>query len=498
MLKRDLSQTDIEGAIRCSMFLKEKVDNTGELKQLKARLVAGGNMQDLSLYDNVSSPTLSITGLYSILQLAVYFERTIVTADITSAYLNANMPESTRIVMKIDKNLAGLLCKAESTYLPYVTSNGELFVILKKALYGCVESAKLWYEELTNTLKSYGFVPNPYEPCLLNKGAGERQVTIGIYVDDLIMSAKFKEDTNSIIGHLERHYGRMATNGSNTQSYLGIALDLSTKGVISASMNSFTREVVQSWDTNGKSNTPAGANLFEISESTPVPEDLKRLFHTTVAQLLYLSKRTRPDILVATTFLTTRVSEPTEEDIKKLRRVLKYLNGTQDLKLNFAKGDNLSLVAYIDASYAIHYDCKSHTGGLILLGGSTIYTQSSKQSLNAKSSTEAEIIALSDVCGQVTWIRQLLQAQGVELQATNVYEDNMSVLTMVRNGRPTTKHSRHINIRFFHAHDLEAREEIVVKFVPTESQLADFFTKPIQGTRFKTLRDTILGATPDV
>ena len=48
--------------------------------------------------------------------------------------------------------------------------------------------------------------------------------------------------------------------------------------------------------------------------------------HSLVASLLYLSKRTRPDILTAVGFLTRRVNKFNDDDKKKLHRVFKYLD----------------------------------------------------------------------------------------------------------------------------------------------------------------------------
>jgi hypothetical protein len=78
--------------------------------------------------------------------------------------------------------------------------------------------------------------------------------------------------------------------------------------------------------------------------------------------LLFLTKRARPDILTAVAFLTTRVSEPTEDD-KKLLRVLRYLNGTQHLGLRIQADSELTTVrAFVDASFAVHPNMRSHTG----------------------------------------------------------------------------------------------------------------------------------------
>ena len=62
---------------------------------------------------------------------------------------------------------------------------------------------------------------------------------------------------------------------------------------------------------------------------------------------------------------------------------------------------NLSILAYVDASYGVHKDLKSHTGCVIGIGHGPVYSKSTGQKLNTKSSTEAELVALSDSTSQV-------------------------------------------------------------------------------------------------
>jgi hypothetical protein len=174
-------------------------------------------------------------------------------------------------------------------------------------------------------------------------------------------------------------------------------------------------------------------------------------------------------------------------------RVLKYLHGTPDLKLALRPGNVLHLHAFIDASFAVHHNARSHTGVVITIGCGALFVKSMVQKLMAKSSTEAELIALSDALGQVVWTRNLLEAMGYEMEPATVYQDNMSTIAMVRNGGPTSHRTRHINIRFFFAKDHEDRGEIKIEYCPTEDMLADFFTKPLQGALFIRLRTQLLG-----
>ena len=99
---------------------------------------------------------------------------------------------------------------------------------------------------------------------------------------------------------------------------------------------------------------------------------------------------------MATSYLTTRVTRATEEDLEKLSRCLEYLNGSKDVILRLDGRDYDTVAAYVDASYGTHADRKSHTGTVLKLGRAFICEWSRKQCINTKSSCEAELVGVSD------------------------------------------------------------------------------------------------------
>ena len=106
--KQHLSLDAIKRIIPCSLFLKEKLLLPDEsFDKPKARLVAGGHRQDTSLYDDVSSPTVYLTTLYTILAIAAHEGHNLTVIDIKGAYLNASL-KSVEVHMKIPAYLARL------------------------------------------------------------------------------------------------------------------------------------------------------------------------------------------------------------------------------------------------------------------------------------------------------------------------------------------------------------------------------------------------------
>ena len=105
---------------------------------------------------------------------------------------------------------------------------------------------------------------------------------------------------------------------------------------------------------------------------------------------------------------------------------------------------------WVDASYAVHPDMKGHTGGTMSLGNGSIYSTSIKQKLVARSSTESEVIGVHDVMPQALWTNYFLKAQGMKVEESVLYQDNMSSILLEKNGRASSsKRTRHMNIRYF-------------------------------------------------
>ena len=191
-------------------------------------------------------------------------------------------------------------------------------------------------------------------------------------------------------------------------------------------------------------------------------------------------------------FLATRVLCATEQDNIKLTRALKYLRSTADLGLTLEVNDIISVLGYVDASYGVHIDGKSHTGAAISLGKGAVYAKSAKQKVVSKSSTEAELIGLSDSASQIIWTRDFLIGQGYKLDAATIFQDNMSTMALAKNGQSNSERSRHINIRYFFVKDRVDQGEVRIEYKPTGEMIADVLTKPLQGSLFARLRDLLL------
>ena len=118
----------------------------------------------------------------------------------------------------------------------------------------------------------------------------------------------------------------------------------------------------------------------------------------------------------------------------------------------------------------------------------------SKQKLNTRSSTEAELVACDDVITKILWTRLFMKSQGYEIEQNILFQDNKSTILLVENGKKSAgKRSRAINIRYFFVTDQVARKKMGVQYCPTKQMWADPMTKPLQGTDFKMGADRLMG-----
>eukprot|EP01041_Mallomonas_annulata_P011799 gene11799-24720_t len=71
--------------------------------------------------------------------------------------------------MRLDPMLAEAIAALDPIYAPFIEPNGTVVVRLHRALYGCIESSKLWFEHISKSLARLGYTFNQKDRCVLNK-----------------------------------------------------------------------------------------------------------------------------------------------------------------------------------------------------------------------------------------------------------------------------------------------------------------------------------------
>ena len=475
--------------IRCSLFFKEKFDVDGLFIKLKARLVAGGDRQfDIG---DVSSPTVSSEALFATLAIAASEGRHLMSVDIEAAYLECDM-EGEPVFMMLPPQLASIVVQLDPKFKSAVNLNGTLLVKLKKALYGCKQSAKLWYKKMSTTLVKLGYEANEVEQCVFNKIVNNSQITVSIHVDDLLGSHVDEKVLEAEMIKIGKCFSGYKIQKGPKLSHLGMTITRLENGNIFTDMASYTKQSVDIWGDTAVHKHPANANLFTDVDDGLLDEEKKAKYHSCVQRLIYLAKKTRCDIAAAVSHLGSRVLNPSHDDWRKLDYLFGYLTFTIDLGVMFTFKGSLNPVAFTDASFLAHMNMKSRSGILILLAGGVIYISSVRQKLVTKSTSESELVALCDGATALLVIRKFLIAQGYDLGKSTIMEDNKSTIDMVKAGRPTSFRTKHIAMRYFFVKDYIEAGELDVQYCMTSEMISDMLTKPLVGAQFNYLRDKVV------
>ena len=145
-----------------------------------------------------------------------------------------------------------------------------MIVRLNKAQYGCVESARLWYNTLSAKLVSMGYEVNPYDPCVFNRiGTNGKQTTIVIYVDDILATSEESCDLEELVAAMEAEYKTISVKRGDVHEYLGMLFEFrksGAKGKVFVSMEKYTIELLDELSVFATSDDPAANTLFDIRD----------------------------------------------------------------------------------------------------------------------------------------------------------------------------------------------------------------------------------------
>ena len=454
MEPKPLTTTQKWEALGYLMFLKRKRSG-----KIKARGCADGRPQRAYIpQEDARAPTVSTEAVFMTAVINAMENRTVAVVDIPGAFMQADMDPG--VYMRIDGTMAELLMEIDhDMYQPHmVMEKGKpvIYVELLKALYGTLRAARLFWETLSGKLQEWGFTLNAYDSCVANKYVDGQQCTITWHVDDLKISHVDEQVVRSIIQKIQDTFGQhseLSMHIGKRHDYLGMILDFTTPGILEIDMSDYIQVILQDTPANlqGTSMVPAAKHLFTTRPDAPkISPQEQEIFHHLTMQLMYLSQRGRPAIRTAVAFLSSRVANPDQDDYMKLGKVIKYLENTIHLTLRLQADETNLLQWWVDAAYATHPDMKRRTGATFTMGHGSIYSNSLKQKLVARSSTEAELVGVHDILPQILWTRSFLISQGYPVQKNVVYQDNMSAMLLENNGRKSsTKRTKHIELRYF-------------------------------------------------
>lgn len=359
-----------------------------------------------------------------------------------------------------------------------------------KSIYGLKQAARSWNNALHNVLIEAGFHQSYNDPCLYTKQISGQFCYVIVYVDDLIVACQTTQQLDHIESIFKSHF-KMQSLGA-IRHYLSIQVTRDKNGNYELNQSTYIMQIASDFGLiDAKpTRTPLEVSYGKSDDSSSQLESNTK-YRRLVGRLLYLSVNSRPDISASVSILAQKVSKPTANDWEQLKRVVKYLKSTHNLKLKLSNicSENSSLYAYADATWADdRIDRKSNSGRIVFFNGGTISWSCQKQNTVAGSSCEAEFISICKASKEVKWLHQLLEEMNEMISTPIViYEDNQSCIEIVRDHKFSYK-TKHIDTKYKMIRDLVKKNFIDCLYCSTEEMIADLLTKPLSFVKHEYLR----------
>ncbi|KAJ3474116.1 hypothetical protein NLI96_g12644 [Meripilus lineatus] len=230
--------------------------------------------------------------------------------------------------------------------------------------------------------------------------------------------------------------------------------------------------------------TPMEPGLRLSASQCPATDEDKQAmasvpYINAVGALMYLAIATRPDISFAVSVLSRFNSNPGPDHWKAVKHLFRYLKGTMDYKLTYAPLSSASkerFEVYSDADHGGNPDSGKSTSAYVVKMGTAAVSWSSKLSIVALSTTEAEYVS---AVSEAIWIRQLLTELGYEPSGpTTLHMDNQSAIQVARNPEHHGR-MKHLDLRFYWLRDAVENGTLSIDYEPTDSMAADILTKSL-------------------
>jgi hypothetical protein len=435
-----------------------KLDKNHHFNKCKARLVVRGDQQRNISSQDTYAATLAGRSFRMLMAIAAKYDLELKQFDVTNAFVHA--PIDREVYMR----------------MPYGYQKKGTILHIQKALYGLRISPMLWQKDFTTTLKSMGFQDVLHEPCCMIKDG----IILFFYVDDIIVAYHKKKlaAATEAINMLKEKY--TITGGDDLQWFLGVEIiRLRDQYLIQLSQASYVDKISRlAYNMSVRHDTPMAAVELKPYTGYATPSEVNK-YQRKIGSLLFAAVTTRPDIAFATSRLARFLTNPSTEHHNAADRVLLYLLKTKWMVLQ--SGGGVSLQVASDASFADNtLDRKSSQGYTIKLFNGLIAWRSSKQDTVTTSTTEAELLALSQVAKEAMFISRLLQELGIKLPepTITIQCDNTQTIRLVTEevSKLQTK-LRHVDIHHHWLRQEVSNKVIKVEYIQSHQMTADGLTK---------------------
>jgi Reverse transcriptase (RNA-dependent DNA polymerase) len=335
------------------------------------------------------------------------------------------------------------------------------------------------------------FKKSVVDPCLLYKEENEHKVFLCLYVDDVLLIGN-NLLIKSTISEIKKKYSIKEVGkldecvGCKIKEH-NDALYIYQPDLINKMEAQFNPLIKNRLDYD----TPDGHGDQVVRPKTKaelITDEEQKVFRSGVGILLYLTKHSRPEISNSVRELAKVMDGANAAHMKMLGRVLKYVVGSRNkcLVLNPIKNKSIwVLFGRCDSDYAGDKDQRLSISGYVVYANNALVSWKSKSQRNTTlSSTEAEYVALCEICKEIYFLKMLIESMGQRVQLPiKVYIDNVGAMFLANNST-TGQRTKHIDVRYHYSRELIASGIVLLEFVRTLENDSDIYTKNVGNELF--------------
>lgn len=459
-------------AIPCKWVYRIKRNPDGSIEKYKARLVIKGFLQRKGInYNQTYSPVARASTIRSLISIAASENMTITQFDVSTAFLYGKLEEDI------------YMCQPEG-----YSDLTDRVCHLKKSLYGLKQAPRCWNKCFGEYLHKAGFLRSEADPCLFIRRNNSELLLLVLYVDDGLVASTSNEELEEFLKELKKVF-KITTKPA--EYYLGLEIHHQEDNSIKICQTAYIKKILERFgmDECKPVSTPIIKEGFQSGKV--MSTDKSYPYRQAVGALIYIMTGSRPDIAYAIGVASRTLENPSEEDWQRVKRIFRYLKGTSEKGIIYKPGYKKGILeGYSDADHGGDTTTgRSTTGVVCIYAGGAISWSSQRQPSVAISTTEAEVVAASEAARELVWLKRLINEVTNLNVIPDLQVDNEAAVRLSQNQGELHKRTKHIRIRHFFVREMVANEEIVVRRVSTELQIADLFTKPLYGPRLSILRE---------
>lgn len=464
-------------AINSRWVFSHKTNDSGVITAFKARFVAKGFTQRPMIdYTEVFAPVAITQSTRLLLSVAASNDWEIDHLDVRSAFLNANIDQEIYIY-------------PPTNYQSYSADGTKLFWKMKKAIYGLKQSSRLWFITCRKLLCDYGFQVSASDPCIFVYRESGGIAVIDIHVDDMILATSLKMTASAVKEYLMDKLP-IKDLGAN-KNFLGVNMERNyEERTIRLSQGKYIDSALKKFNMNNAkpSSTPIQSNVA-IPIYNPEEPPYTAPYMEAVGSLIYLVTWTRPDIAYAVSIVGQFNAGYNHIHWSMVQRILRYLAGTRQYALELGgiipEGTKNPIEGFSDADYAgDKEDFKSRSGMLVTFNKRPIFWKTKKQSIVAKSTTSAEIIAAGVVADEIKWTMDMLNDLGMPTSEPTVLNMDNQASISICSGISDIQQVKSIATHFQSLREYTATNLLKLIYCNTKNMVADIFTKALGSNDF--------------